>query len=43
MLAAADPASLLLLATTASFEVATGHPRAFLLVVSAISYHLGNR
>jgi hypothetical protein len=43
LLAAAGPASLLLLATTASFQVATGYPRTFLFAVSAISHHLGNR
>ena len=43
VLAAADPASLLLQATTASFPVATGYPRAFLFAVSALSHHFGNR
>jgi hypothetical protein len=43
VLAAADPASLVLLAATVSFEVATGYPRAFLFAVSALSHHLGNR
>ena len=43
VLAAAGPVSLLLLAATASFQVATGYPRALLFAVSALSHHLSNR
>ena len=43
LLAAAGPASILLLATTVSFQVAPGCACAFLFAVSALSHHLGNR
>ena len=43
VLAAAGPVSFLFLVTTASFQVATGYPGAFLFAVCALSHHFGNR